>query len=162
MQTLTPALLRASFVNTTRREAAQAIPPVDLESVDWDQLDLFGWVDRNNPQRAYLVLPWQERSVGVLLRAVPSPPRKNMCAFCEDITQVSDVRMLVAKLAGPAGRRGDTVGTLAHTAFGCSSHARRLPTRMEGQENPEAFIASRVERLRANVEHFAQRVLNEA
>lgn len=162
MQTLTPALLRASFVNTSRREAAQAVPPLDLEQVDWDSLDLFGWVDRHNPQRAYLVLPWQERSIGVQLRAVPAPPRKNMCAFCEDITQVSDVRMLVAKLAGPAGRRGDTVGTLVHAAFGCSQHARRLPTRMEGQENPEAFIASRVARLRGNVERFAARVLGEA
>jgi len=159
MQPLSLKDIRSSFVNTSRREASQATPRQDLDSLDWDTMDLLGWTDPQNPQRAYALLPAGDRHVGIMLRAVPAPSRKAMCALCEDITEVSDVKMFVAKLAGPAGREGNTVGTMAHADFSCSFHARRLPTRMEGQDDPEGFVAARVERLRQNAERFAQRVL---
>ncbi|WP_394159976.1 FBP domain-containing protein [Galactobacter valiniphilus] len=162
MQELSLAQLRAAFVNTSRREASQATPEQDLSALDWEQLSLLGWRDAHNPQRAFVVIPVEERHVGIMLTAVPSPPRKAMCALCEDITEVSDVKMFIAKAAGAAGRKGDTLGTLIHADFKCSKYARRFPSRLEGQDNPEAFIAARVERLRENAERFALRVLGEA
>jgi hypothetical protein len=164
MLPLTQSMLPKIFVNASRREASQATPPFPLDEVDWENTDLLGWKDPHNPQRIFLILPApagsdRDKPVGMLLRVVPSPPRKNMCALCEDITQVSDVRMVVAKLAGPAGRRGDTVGTLVHTDFGCNGYARRQPTRMEGLDNPDLFIANRVTALQSNAEAFALRVL---
>lgn len=161
MQSLTPARLRASFVNTSRREASQAIPPFSLDEPAYPDLELLGWSDRHNPQRAFVVIPLDEREVGIQLRAVPGPRRKAMCALCEDITEVSDVKMFVAKLAGPAGRRGDTLGTLIHADFSCSRHVRRQPSRMEGQDDPQGFIERRVAQLRENAERFARRVLGE-
>ena len=159
MQSLSLKDIRSSFVNVSRREASQATPPQDLATLDWDELDLIGWKDPHNPQRAHVIIPVAERMVGIGLRAVPAPSRKAMCALCEDITAVSDVKMFIAKLAGPAGREGNTIGTLIHADFSCPSNARRLPTRMEGQDDPEGFIASREQRLRENAERFATRVL---
>ncbi|RKW70804.1 FBP domain-containing protein [Galactobacter caseinivorans] len=164
MQSLTLAQIRASFVNTSRREATQATPPQDLSTVEWDSLELFGWSDPRSPQRAYVIIPTQHAKakdgvVGIMLRAVPAPPRQAMCALCEDITQVSDVKMFSAKMAGSAGRNGDTLGTMIHADFSCSTHARRFPSRLEGQDDPQAFIAARTDRLREHAERFALRVL---
>lgn len=164
MRPLTLAQIRASLVNTSRREATQATPPGDLGAVDWESLDLFGWADPRSPQRGFVVIPVdhpkaKDGVVGIMLRAVPAARRQAMCALCEDITEVSDVSMFSAKLAGAAGRNGDTLGTLIHADFSCSRHARRFPSRLEGQEDPQAFIVARTSRLREHAEHFALRVL---
>lgn len=164
MRSLTLAQIRASLVNTSRREATQATPPQDLASVGWENLDLLGWTDPRSPQRAFVIIPVdhpraKEGVVGIMLRVVPAPRRQAMCALCEDITEVSDVAMFSAKMAGAAGRNGDTLGTLIHADFSCSKHARRFPSRLEGQENPQDFIEERTARLREHAERFAVRVL---
>lgn len=51
MRALTAPEIHASFVNSTRREAAQAVLP-DLSALDWDRLDYLGWTDPKNPRRA--------------------------------------------------------------------------------------------------------------
>lgn len=161
MQPLSLAQTRACLVNTSRREASQATPAADLVTVAWDELDLFGWTDQHNPQRAFVVIELDGKPVGISLRAVPAPRRQAMCALCEDITDVSDVKMFVAKMAGSAGRSGNTIGTLIHADFSCSKNVRRFPSRMEGQDDPEGFIAHRSAVLRERAEHFAQRVLGQ-
>lgn len=164
MQPLNLTQIRAALVNTSRREAAQADPGLDLDSLEWDHLDLFGWRDPRSPQRSFVIIPSEHPQardglIGILLRAVPSTRRQAMCALCEDITEVSDVAMFSAKLAGAAGRKGDTIGTLAHAGFSCSKHARRFPSRMEGQDDPQAFIDKRTAKLREHAERFALKVL---
>ena len=160
MQSLTLDQIRASFVNTSKREAAQAIPTVKLDEVNWEKLDIFGWTDAKNPLVAYVIIPVDGTPVGIMLRASKTKPKKTMCAFCEDIIDLSEVKLFVAKFAGAAGRKGDTIGTLAHANFSCSAHARRKPNTMEGKADPEAFIARRVENLRFNSQRFAERVLD--
>ena len=71
MKPLTENEIRASFVNTSRREAKQARLPADHESLGqrWEELDVLGWTDRSNPQRAYAVPPTDDEPVGLVLRA---------------------------------------------------------------------------------------------
>lgn len=160
MQPLTPDSLRKSFVNTSKREAAEAIPPFKLEEIEWEKQDLFGWVDKSNPLVGYVVIPVDGEPVGIMLRASKDKPKKTMCALCEDIVDLSDVKLFSAKLAGAAGRKGDTVGTLIHANFSCSKHVRRKPNTMEGKAAPEAFKAKRIAALDEHALRFAKRVLN--
>lgn len=161
MQPLTPETLRKSFVNTSKREAAEAIPLQKLDEVEWDKLDVFGWIDKSNPLLGFIVIEVEGAPVGIMLRASKTKPKKTMCALCEDIVDLTDVKLFVAKRAGASGRRGDTVGTLIHSNFSCSAHARRKPNTMEGKADPEGFIARRVEALQVNALRFAQRVLQD-
>lgn len=84
-----------------------------------------------------------------------------MCALCEDIIAVDNVRLFAARLAGAPGRQGNTVGTLLHTDLSCSAHVRRAPNTMEGKADPEGFIARRIGVLHSNAERFARRVMGE-
>ena len=52
MNPLTEKQIRASFVNASKREAAQATLP-DLDTLAWDRLDDLGWRGRQAPLRAY-------------------------------------------------------------------------------------------------------------
>lgn len=164
MNPLTENGIRASFVNASRREAADATMPAGLAELTWDRLDILGWADRRHDQRSYLVVPDVDGvPVGMVLRTTGRTSRKRaMCALCEDVVAVDDVGLFVAKLAGPAGRSGNTVGTLLHADFSCSSHVRRLPTRTEAGEDPAAVTAARIAGLRQRSALFAERVLGEA
>jgi FBP C-terminal treble-clef zinc-finger len=65
---LTEKQIRASFVNATRREVAQATMP-DLSALDWSSLDYLGWRDSKAPLSAYALLAVDETPTGILLRA---------------------------------------------------------------------------------------------
>ncbi|GAA2483286.1 FBP domain-containing protein [Terrabacter carboxydivorans] len=161
MKPLTENEIRASFVNASRREAKQASLPPDLERLGdrWEQLDLLGWVDRNNPQRAYAVVPVDDEPVGFLLRTSERTRRSStMCAWCEDVFATNEVSLFVAKRAGAAGREGNSLGTLVHADFSCSAHVRRLPNGMEGGLDPFALVERRVEELRERSSAFARRL----
>lgn len=159
MKPLTPETLRKSFVNTSKREAAEAVPLFKLDEIEWDKHEVLGWIDKSNPLLGFIVIEVNDEPVGIMLRASKTKPKKTMCALCEDIVDLTDVKLFVAKRAGAAGRRGDTVGTLIHSSFKCSANARRKPNTMEGKADPEGFIARRVEALQVNSQKFAQRVL---
>lgn len=158
MRPLTSDDIRASFINASKREAALAASAARLDGVAWERLDIFGWTDPKNPLVTSVVIPVDDVPLGILLRTSTTKPKKTMCALCEDIIAVDDVRLFVARLAGPAGRRGDSVGTLLHTNVQCSVHVRRQPNTMEGKADPEGFIARRVGVLQTNAERFARRV----
>ena len=55
MHPLTEKQIRSSFVNASKREAADATLP-DLDAVDWDRIDYLGWTDRRAPLAAYVVV----------------------------------------------------------------------------------------------------------
>ncbi|GAB3049787.1 FBP domain-containing protein [Sediminivirga luteola] len=158
MDALTNATLAKSFVNASRRDVTRMTLPFDLDTLDWDRLEYLGWTDPKTPQRAYAVVPVDGTPGGILLRAVPSTRNQAMCNWCEDITDVADVRMFSARRAGASGRQGNSVATLLHADFRCPALVRRLPTAVEGGD-PEAFIGRRVENLRARAEAFARKVM---
>ena len=159
MQSLTERDLRASFVNASRREATQAPVPSDLDQLEWDDLDVLGWTDPKAPQRAYVVVPTASGPVGLLLRTESrGSTRPALCDWCQDPQATDGVVLYVARRAGAAGRQGNTIGAMMHADLGCSRHARRRPTPEEAGLDPEAFVAGRIDGLRARAARFAERV----
>lgn len=165
MNPLTEHEIRTSFVNTSRRESAQATLP-DLAALDWDRLDYLGWRDRKAPLSAYVVLELDTGPTGVLLRSAERGTsrvrRKAVCAWCTDVVVTDDVSMYVARRAGAAGRKGDTIGTLICTEFLCSQNVRRTPTRAEAgtHGDRELIVARRVAELRERSARFVEQVLS--
>ncbi|NAZ84482.1 FBP domain-containing protein [Kineococcus sp. R8] len=166
MNPLTEKQIRSSFVNASRREAAQATLP-DLARLDVDRLDLLGWRDRRVPAAAYVVLELDSVLTGVLLRAgtPPRTPRRTLCAWCQDLAS-TDATLYVARRAGADGRAGNSVGTLICTGFDCSAHVRRPPVGAElgtaGDADAdllEAVTRERVDGLRERSARFVREVL---
>ncbi|MGN8244526.1 FBP domain-containing protein [Cellulomonas soli] len=164
MNTLTEKQIRASFVNASRREATQATLP-DLDALRWDRLDYLGWRDRKAPLSAYVVVELDDEPVGVLLRSSEGrrTRRSTVCAWCEDVVVTDDVTLYVARRGGAAGRRGDTIGTLICTDFGCSTNVRRVPTRSEAGTATEAerlqIVERRIDGLRERSTRFVQEIV---
>ena len=163
MNPLTEKLIRASFVNCSRREASQLTLPADLSDLRWDRLDYLGWIDRKAPLRAYVVVPVDDDLVGITLRSPEGTAsrRRAVCAWCEDVYATDDVSMYVARRAGGPGRNGDTIGTLICTGFECSHNVRRKPTIIEAGQDAEGLVQRRIEGLRERSVRFAREVLRE-
>lgn len=163
MDPLTEKQIRASFVNCSRREAAQVTLPADLSELRWDRLDYLGWIDRKAPLRAYVVLPVEDALVGIALRSpeVAGKRRRAVCAWCEDVYATDDVSLYVARRAGAPGRNGDTIGTLICTTFGCSANVRRPPTIIEAGDDAAGVVRRRIAGLRERSARFADEVLRE-
>lgn len=144
--------IRASFVNATRREVTNATLP-NLSELRWDRLDYLGWRDRKAPLSAYVVVPLPEGPTGIILRASErgTVRRRTMCAWCEDVVETGDVTLYAARRGGAEGRRGNTLGTLICTEFGCSRNVRRLPTSSEAGTNDEAVREAIMQTRRAGM-----------
>lgn len=163
MDPLTPAALRSCLVNASRKERADLTPPVDLDARPWDRLDLLGWQDPRLPRRSYVVVPVDGAPVGVLLRqADASPRRRAQCAWCADVRLPVDVVLVAARLAGPAGRGGDTVGTLVCEDFSCSANVRLDPPLPYEGFDREAARERRVADLRARSLAFVRAVTGDS
>ncbi|WP_435737582.1 FBP domain-containing protein [Cellulosimicrobium sp. PMB13] len=167
MNPLTEKQIRSSFVNASKREAAQATLP-DLDTLDWERLDYLGWRDRKAPLASYAVVPLAGEPTGILLRSSDAktggPRKRAVCAWCEDVVVTEDVSLYVARRTGAAGRRGNTVGTLICTEFLCSANVRRTPTRTEmgdDQEMRDLFIELRIQGLRERSARFVTEVLRD-
>ncbi len=163
MHALTEKQIRSSFVNASRREAADAVLP-DLATQPWDALDLLGWRDPKAPLRAYVVLELDRGPTGLLLRA-PDPGgrrKKAMCTWCRDLLTVR-ASLFVARRGGASGRAGNTLGVLLCDDLACSTNVRRPPTSSEAGDGIEAvadqLVAERTEALRARSAAFAAQVV---
>lgn len=164
MTPLSDAQIRASFVNTTRREVSNANLP-DLDEVRWDRLEYLGWRDRKAPLVAYVVIDLDGEPTGIVLRAADrgtTARRRAMCAWCEDVVETEDVALFTARRAGPSGRKGDSIGTLICGDFRCSRNVRRTPTAAEAGSNieevRELIVADRIEGLRERSTAFVAEV----
>ncbi|WP_166844365.1 FBP domain-containing protein [Isoptericola sp. BMS4] len=162
MNPLTDKQIRDSLVNATRSERQRMILP-DLDSLDWDRLEYLGWRDRKQPLAAYVVLEVDDAPVGIILRASDrtGPRSRALCSWCEDVVETRDVQLYVARRAGPAGRKGDTIGTLICTDFRCSRNARRRPTHAEVGVDDDDARAAVVERRVAALRERSRRFLDE-
>lgn len=164
MLPLTEKVLRASFVNATRKEVSDLTLPAGFPDLDWDALDVLGWRDRKYERRAYVVaVPFDDpdgEPVGLLLRQAEATPRtRAQCSWCQDVTLPNPVVFYSARRAGPAGRSGSTVGTLVCQDFECSANVRRLPPLAYVGFDREAARDERVETLRRRAFGFAEAVL---
>lgn len=167
MHPLTERQIRSSFVNCSRGEASSLTLPPDLADLSWDRLDILGWVDRRAPLRSYVLVPMGpepgDEVVGMALRVpeTAASRRRAVCAWCEDVTATDETVLLVARRAGAAGRKGDTIGTLLCGDFACSRNVRRRPTLAEAGDDPAGVVARRVAGLRERSQKFAREVLRE-
>ena len=162
MEPLNESIIRKSFVNATRSEVAAMNLPAGLEDLEWENLDQLGWRDSKMPQRAYLVLPVDGKTVGVLLRAPELSAPKNrrvMCALCQDVFSEEEVFLYVARRAGQRGRDGNTVGTLIHADFTCSANVRAAVPPTPIHPDPELVTEERIRGLRERSSQFVRNVM---
>jgi hypothetical protein len=140
MQPITEQAIRASFINASQRERKElSIPPLD--TLDWNKLDFLGWRDSKFALLGYAIVELDGAPTGILLRQADGRPRSRpQCSWCEDVTLPNDVAFFSAKRTGPAGRKGDTVGTLVCSNFECCYNVRKAP--------PVAYLGFDVEAAR--------------
>ncbi|MBD0862892.1 FBP domain-containing protein [Gordonia sp. zg691] len=161
MYSLTESQIRSSFVNATLRERKALTLPSDFAEFNWDKLDFAGWRDPGLPMVGYLIIPADDDIVGIMLRLGGRQPRNRpLCSFCADLQLPNDVAFFSAKLAGPAGRKGDTVRTLICSNFECSANVRAKPSAIYSTDDPETVRQIRISTLRTHLTGFAQRVRN--
>lgn len=161
MLPLTDQTIRASLVNASRREASDLTLPPGFDGLPWGDLDYVGWRDPRLAKRSYVVVPGDEGAAptGILLREADARPGvRAQCAWCQDVTLPNDVVFFSAKRRGPAGRNGDTVGTLICASFECSANVRRaVPPAYLGFD-VDAAREERIAALRSRVSAFASRL----
>ena len=153
---LDESAIRDSFVNASRKEVSDLTLPADLATVDWDALDYLGWRDPKVAKRAYIVVPTDDGPVGIILKQAEASPRSRaQCSWCQDIRLPNDVVLYSARRVGPAGRNGNTVGTLICSEFQCSVNVRTLPPSAYLGFDREAARQQRIDVLRERASDFA-------
>jgi hypothetical protein len=125
---ISEAVIRNSFVNCSKGEASRIKLPPDFRDTAWDDLDFLGWIDPAAPLRAALVVPDDDRPLGLVLRKSDarqgSAFRSSMCQVCFTDHAASGVSLFVAPLAGVAGRNGNSVGQYLCSDLACSLYLR--------------------------------------
>lgn len=158
---LTDAQIRASLINVTQSERRNVTLPADVANTEWDRLEFYGVRDRKLALVGYVVAELDGVPTGLLLRQAESrPTSRAQCSWCADVHLPNDVLLFTAKRPGDAGRRGDTVGTLACDRFQCNENARRRPPAAYVGFDVEAARRARIAALRENVESFVRGVRN--
>lgn len=147
--------IRASFINTSRKETSSVTMPPGFAEIEFDKLDFLGWFDPKLPRRGYVVTEVEGQPVGVLMQRTEQRTRvRAQCSWCDDVTLRNDVQFFSARKAGAAGRKGDTIGTLICENFGCSANVRRLPPLAYEGYDRELVRELRILRLREHVTGF--------
>ncbi|MGN6332343.1 MAG: FBP domain-containing protein [Motilibacteraceae bacterium] len=161
MQALTEREIRASFVNCSRGEATRLHLPA-LDDMPWPDLDFLGWVDPKAPLDAAVVVPVEDRLVGVKLRRNHGMGGggTRMCSWCCTVHPASGVALMVAQRAGKAGRDGNSTGVDVCADLRCSGYVRGwAPAPVVGLVEETTPVEEKTERLRRNLDSFLRRVL---
>ncbi|MEE4544518.1 FBP domain-containing protein [Streptomyces sp. V4-01] len=163
MDALTEAEIRACFVNCSKGEAKRLSLPRDLAERPWGHLDFLGWRDPGAPDRAYLVAPAEGGPVGLTLRVAPGARRNllrsSLCGLCLTGHSGGGVDLLVAPLAGPAGRQGNTVGLYMCADLACSLYIRGKKSSALAKRLEETLtLDEQIARTRRNLAAFVDKV----
>ncbi|MEN0022407.1 MAG: FBP domain-containing protein [Microbacterium sp.] len=159
MRPIDERALRASFINATRKEVSDISLPPGFDEIDFDKLDYLGWTDPKLPRRSYVVVWIDDVVTGVVLqRAEQRVLARAQCSWCEDVTLRNDVQLYTARKAGPAGRKGDTIGNLTCAEFGCSKNVRVLPPLAYQGYDRELAREMRILKLQEHVQAFVSAV----
>lgn len=160
---MTPADIRASFVNASQGEA-ERVPMPGLHEVLWNDREYLGWRDQQAHQRGYLVHWIDDRPVGLLLRASEfslQPGIAAMCSLCRITRRSDEVTLFSAPRAGQAGRDGNTVGTYICDDLACSHLIRILPPATPLQD-PAELLTTRIAGLTERVRNFTADIMKTA
>lgn len=159
MLPLTEKTIRSSFINASLRERNNLTLPPDLGDLAWDRLDYLGWRDRKIPNLGYVIVELDDALVGILLRQGDGKLRtRPQCSWCEDVHLPNEVLLYSAKRVGPAGRNGNTIGTLVCANFECSANVRKRPPVAYIGFDVEAARQRRIAALREHVQNFVRDV----
>lgn len=156
MREVTETELRSCFVNATPQELAQ-LPMPGLHEAIWEEREYLGWRDPRSSRLGYLVHWRDDELVGLVVRAAPGGLRPGiaaMCSLCHSTQPATQVRMFSARLAGPDGDTGSTIGTYICEALDCSHIIRTGPPHLLTADR----VASRSEALLGRVTRFTARV----
>ena len=135
--------------------------PPGLNDVPWNELEFLGWRDARSPLRGYLVSWRAERPVGVLVRAAESTmPRRTaaVCMLCRSGQSANNISLFTTRRSGPAGRKGDTVGTYICADLGCAQRVRTDIPAWLRERDPDEVVAERSAELRDKVLGFLDSV----
>jgi len=161
MRSATEPELRASFINCSKGEAQRLAMPPDLAARPWADLDFIGWVDPRAPDRNYLVTERDGELVGIVLRAAAreGARRPGLCVLCLTPHPAGGIRLMTAAKAGPAGRQGNSVGTLVCADLCCSLYVRgRMKPAVGARLSESATLEEQIERTRSNLFAFLDSV----
>ncbi|MBF6335884.1 FBP domain-containing protein [Nocardia abscessus] len=156
MEPVTERDIRSSFVNCSKGDAKRLPVPRDLAERPWADLDFLGWSDPSLPGRGYLIVPREDRLVGVALRyPTGGTGRAQMCTICLTTHTGGGVSLMTAHKAGESGRRGNSVGTYMCTDLACSLYARNKKRPALGSRYREDLTPEeKIERVRENMTTF--------
>lgn len=166
MEPLDEGAIRGSFVNCSKGEASRIRLPAGFTDggVPWADLDFLGWTDPGAPLRALLVVPGAQGPTGIVLRRPEarrgSAMRSSMCSVCLTDHAASGVALFVAPLAGPEGRKGNTVGEYLCADLACSLYLRgkRQPKLRLVRRDETLALDDRIDRAMTKLAAFTDRV----
>ena len=162
MQPLIETDLKESFGNASDAELAQMSLPLDFPLTEWAHLDAFAWRDPRIAARGYLVTELDGEPVGVVLRAAGangSRHRAAICNLCHTPQPGDQVELFSARKAGPAGERGDSVGTYMCSDLGCQETVRLGRPAAPSEVIPSVREIERIEGLARRTRAFVADVL---
>lgn len=152
--------IRRAMSNCTRGEATRmTVPPWVPQSFD-PETGVLGWRDPKAPDQGYLLVQRDATLIGIALRAASDRGVRAsaMCALCRTTRSAGDVTLFVARRSGPAGRKGDTIGTYACSDLGCANHVRVERATAALQPDPGRTPAERAAGLHTRAAAFAANV----
>ena len=138
-----------------------SLPP-GLGDVPWEQLEFLGWRDARAPLRGYLVSWRGERPVGVLVRAADSRMSRRtaaVCMLCRSGQSADNISLFTTRRSGPAGRKGDTVGTYICADLGCCRNARIDKATASFRPDPGRTVEERIAGLQSRLDTFLDAAL---
>ncbi|WP_448808560.1 FBP domain-containing protein [Agromyces bauzanensis] len=164
MQPLVEHEIRESFGNATDAELAQLSLPVRFFVTEWAHLDAIAWRDPRIPARGYLVTELDGSLAGIVLRAAAtngSHHRAAICNLCHTQQPADQVVLFSARRAGPAGERGDSVGTYMCADLACQETVRLGRPAAPSEVLPSVQELERIEGLARRTRAFVADVLSE-
>ena len=152
MQPLIETDIKESFGNASDAELAQMSLPLDFPLTEWAHLDAFAWRDPRIAARGYL------RAAG----ANGSRHRAAICNLCHTPQPGDQVELFSARKAGPAGERGDSIGTYMCSDLGCQETVRLGRPAAPSEVIPSVREIERIEAVARRTRAFVAGVLGEA
>jgi len=162
MRALTESDVRASFINATDEELRTIEMPHDFVLVYCYFHDVLAGRDPASSKRGGVLVQDGERIVGIVLRASdPGRVRSGMCNICRTMQPGNQVALFSARKTGPAGRRGDSVGTYMCADLSCHENVRLAHPLAPNEIRAEGQIDMRLDGTRRRMERFVARVQEE-
>lgn len=162
MRALTESDVRASFINATEDELRMIEMPHDFILIDWDFRDFFAWRDPAAGKRGCVLVETADGLVGIVLRAGdPGRTASGMCNICHTMQPGNQVALFSARKTGPAGRRGDSIGTYICADLSCHENVRLAHPLAPNEIRAAGQVDMRLDGTRRRMERFVARVQEE-